>query len=204
MPRLLHVQSSPNVMSSVTRQLSEKFVETWTASHAGFEVDTLDLVADPLPHFGPLALGGIFAPPDQRIPEMAEFTDLSNRLIAQLEAADVVVIGAPMINFTIPTQLKGWFDYITVPGRTFEYSGPGQARGLLFGKKVFVIEARGGDYADPPVSAFDFQEPLLRMLLMFIGMFDVSFIRAEGVRQYMDQADTIVAHAEAIIARLAA
>lgn len=204
MPRLLHIQSSPNLGQSVSRPLSEKFVETWVASHAGFEVDRLDLVTDPLPHFGPDALGGVFGPPGAHTPAMAEAAALSDRLVTQLEAADVVVIGAPMINFTLPTQLKAWFDYITVPGRTFEYSGPGQARGLLFGKKVFVINARGGDYADPPMSGFDFQEPLLRMLLMFLGMFDVSFIRAEGVRQYMDEAGTIVAHAEAVIARLAA
>ena len=82
-----------------------------------------------------------------------------------------------MINFTIPTQLKAWFDFITVAGRTFSFAAPGQAKGMLFGKKVFVISARGGDYSFAPVSAFDFQEPLLRMLLMFIGLMDVSFIR---------------------------
>lgn len=204
MSRLLHIQSSPNLASSVTRSLSDTFVETWVASHAGTVVDTLDLVTDPLPHFGPDALGGLFAPPEARTPEMAAAAALSDRLVTQLEAADIVVIAAPMINFTITTQLKSWFDYVTVAGRTFEYSGPGQARGLLFAKKVFVIEARGGDYADPPMNAFDFQEPLLRMLLMFLGMFDVSFIRAEGVRQYMDEAGAIVAHAESVIARLAA
>ena len=204
MPRLLHVQSSPNVMTSVSRKLSQKFVDIWSSSHAGFEIDMLDLVADPLPHLGPEGIGGLFAPPDQHTPEMAASAALSDRLITQLEAADVIVIGAPMINFTIPTQLKSWFDYVTKAGRTFEYSGPGQARGLLFGKRVFVIEARGGDYADPPMNAFDFQEPLLRMLLMFLGMFDVSFIRAEGVRQYEEEAGAITAHAEAVIARLAA
>ncbi len=92
---------------------------------------------------------------------------------------------------------------MTVAGRTFEFAAPGQSRGLLFGKKVFVIEARGGDYASPPMTAFDFQEPLVRMLLMFIGMFDVSFIRAEGVRQFPEKESDIVAHAEAIIERLA-
>ena len=74
----------------------------------------------------------------------------------------------------------------------------------MFGKKVFVIEARGGDYSDLPMNAFDFQEPLLRMLLMFIGMYDVSFIRAEGVRQRVDEIDSIVSNAESVIARVAA
>jgi FMN-dependent NADH-azoreductase len=203
MPRLLHIQSSPNPMSSVSRSLTDTFVETWLANHAGFEVDTLDLVAEPLPHFGPDALGGIFGPPEIHTPEMKAAAELSDRLCTQLEEAQVVVIGAPMINFTIPTQLKSWFDYVTVAGRTFEYSGPGQARGLLFGKRVFIVAAKGGDYADPPISSFDFQEPLLRMLLMFLGMFDVTFIRAEGTRMYEDEAETITAHARDLAVQLA-
>ena len=78
------------------------------------------------------------------------------------------------------------------------------AKGLLFAKKVFVIEARGGDYADPPVSAWDFQEPLLRTHLGFLGMFDVSFIRAEGMRQRPEEVADIIRHAEAVIDRVAA
>jgi FMN-dependent NADH-azoreductase len=74
----------------------------------------------------------------------------------------------------------------------------------MFGKRVFVIEARGGDYSEAPVNAFDYQEPLLRMLLLFLGMFDTSFIRAEGIRQRVDETDHILEAAEAIIARLAA
>jgi FMN-dependent NADH-azoreductase len=204
MPKLLHVQSSPNVMESVTRRLSQQFVDTWVESHDGFEVDTVDLALDPLPHLGPNELGGLFAPPEMHTPEMAEAAALSDRLITQVEEAEVIVIGAPMINFTIPTQLKAWFDFISVAGRTFSFAAPGQAKGMLFGKKVFVINARGGDYSFAPVSAFDFQEPLLRMLLMFIGLMDVSFIRAEGVRAYEDDAEAITTEAEAVIARLAA
>jgi FMN-dependent NADH-azoreductase len=93
---------------------------------------------------------------------------------------------------------------VTVAGRTFKFAAPGVAKGLLFGKKAFVIEARGGDYTDLPVNAFDFQEPLLRVLLMFLGIFDVSFIRAEGMRQRVDEMADIVRNAEAVIARLAA
>jgi FMN-dependent NADH-azoreductase len=189
---------------SITRKLSQDFVDKYLVSHSGYEVDFVDLVAEPLPHLGPDALGGLFAPPEVHSPEMAEAAALSDRLCSQLEAAKVIVIGAPMINFTIPSQLKSWFNYVTVAGRTFEYSGPGQARGLLWGKKVFVVAARGGDYADPPMNSFDFQEPLLRMLLMFLGLYDVSFIRAEGVRQYEENVDVITAHAEAVIDRLAA
>jgi FMN-dependent NADH-azoreductase len=203
-PRLLHIQSSPNVGSSVTRVLSDKFVATWTASHANVEVDRLDLVAEPLPHQGPDWLEGLVCRPDERTPKMVAALAISDRLINQLEAADIIVIGAPMINFTLCTQLKSWVDYVTVAGRTFEYFAPGQARGRLFGKKVFVIAARGGDYSEPPMNAFDFQEPLLRLLLGFLGLYDVSFIRAEGMRQRVDQVDVITRYAESVIARLAA
>ncbi len=204
MPRLLHIQSSPNLANSVTRALSDKFVETWTSSHANVEVDVLDLVASPLPHFGAASLAAAVVQPEDYTPDTRDAVALSDRLIRQLEAADIVVIGAPMINFTVCTQLKSWFDFVTIVGRTFQYSAPGVAKGLLFGKKVFVIEARGGDYTDLPFTAFDFQEPLLRMLLMFLGLFDVSFIRAEGVRQRVDEAPDIIRNAEAIVARLAA
>jgi FMN-dependent NADH-azoreductase len=204
MPRLLHIQSSPNLANSVTRALSDKFVETWTSNHASVEVDVLDLVASPLPHFGAASLAAAVVQPEDYTPDTRDAVALSDRLIRQLEAADIVVIGAPMINFTVCTQLKSWFDFVTIVGRTFQYSAPGVAKGLLFGKKVFVIEARGGDYTDLPFSAFDFQEPLLRMLLMFLGLFDVSFIRAEGVRQRVDEAPDIIRNAEAIVARLAA
>ena len=101
MTRLLHIQSSPNVATSLTRKLSNKFVETWTASHENVEVDVLDLVSDPLPHLGPDLLGAFVNPPDRYTPEMAGAMGIADRLIDQLKAADVVVIGAPMINFTI-------------------------------------------------------------------------------------------------------
>jgi len=204
MPRLLHIQSSPNLANSITRALSDKFVQTWTSNHANVEVEVLDLAADPLPHFGAASLAAGVLPAKDHTPETREAVALSDRLIKQLEAADILVIAAPMINFTVCTQLKAWFDYVAIVGRTFQYSAPGVAKGLLFGKKAFVIEARGGDYADLPFSAFDFQEPLLRMLLMFMGIFDVSFIRAEGVRQRVDEAPDIIRNAEAIVARLAA
>jgi len=190
--------------ASITRKLSSQFVDTWKANHANVEVDTLDLVTDPPPHLGPQHIAAFMTPPDQRTSAMTEALQVSDRYISQIEAADIVVIGAPMINFSLCTQLKAWFDHITVAGRTFEYAAPGQSRGMLFGKKVFVIEARGGDYAEAPVSAFDYQEPLLRMLLLFLGIWDTSFIRAEGVRQRFDEVEHIMAATEAIIARLAA
>lgn len=204
MPRLLCIQSSPNLNDSVTRPLTTKFVETWTTNHENVDVEYLDLATDPVPHFGPEILEGAVLAPEDRTPEMNEALALSDKLIKQLEAADIVVIGSPMINFTICTQLKAWFDYVSIAGRTFKYTAPGVAKGLLFGKKAIVIEARGGDYADVPVSSFDLQEPLLRTLLGFLGIYDVSFIRAEGLRAKPEETGAILRNTESIIARLAA
>lgn len=203
MPRLLHIQSSPNLDGSLTRVLSQQFVDTWVASHHDTTVDVLDLVTSPIPHFGPEIMAAR-GPEDQRTPATLEAMAMVDRLCTQLEAADVLVIGSPMINLTISTQLKAWFDHITIAGRTFEYAGPGIVRGLLFGKKTFVIEARGGDYADPPASAFDYQEPLLRALLGLLGIYDVTFIRAEGARQRPEESEAIRRHAEKLVARIAA
>ncbi len=203
MPRLLHIQSSPDLDNSVSRVLSDKFVRTWVCNHANVEVDTLDLAASPLPHFGPEMMQAV-RPQSEWTVQTRQAVELSNKLVEQLEAAHIVVIGVPMINFTICSQLKTWIDHVTIAGRTFKYSAPGVAKGMLFGKKVFVIAARGGDYADIPVSAFDFQEPLLRTNLGFLGLFDVSFIRAEGMRQRMDEAVNIISNAESVIARMAA
>ena len=204
MPNLLHIQSSPNLQGSVTRILSNQFVEKWIETHENVSVDVLDLAADPVPHFGPELIQAMTTEPENMSAQTKAAVGLSDRLITQLEAADILVIGSPMINFTICSQLKAWFDHVIIAGRTFEYSAPGVARGLLFGKKAFVIEARGGDYADIPFSAFDFQEPLIKALLMFIGIVDVTIIRAEGMRQNEDEATDILRQAESVVARVAA
>ena len=135
MPNLLHIQSSPNLQGSVTRILSNQFVEKWIETHENVTVDVLDLAADPVPHFGPDMIQAMTTEPENMSAETKAAVGLSDRLITQLEAADILVIGSPMINFTICSQLKAWFDHVIIAGRTFEYSAPGVARGLLFGKK---------------------------------------------------------------------
>ncbi len=204
MPKLLHIHSSPNLENSVTRTLSDKFVQTWTANYAGVDVDVLDLALAPLPHFDAAAIAGLMPSASDKSEEAVSRAALSDRLINQLEAADIIVIGAPMINFSIPSQLKSWFDYVSIAGRTFQFAAPGISKGMLFGKKAFVVLARGGDYADFPANAFDHQEPLLKTLLGFLGIYDVSFVRAEGMRAKDEEVPAILANAEEVIARLAA
>lgn len=204
MSRLLYIQSSPNLATSVTRQLSSQFVQTWVGSRQDVTVEELDLAVDPLPHFGPDIMAAYGAPGAEHSEATSAAIALSERLVTQLIGSDVLVISVPMINFTIPTQLKAWFDYVIVAGKTFQFAAPGVAKGLLFGKKAFVVEARGGEYSEGPASAFDFQEPLMRTLLGFMGVFDVTFIRAEGMRQKPEDIPAIMAHAERVVARLAA
>jgi FMN-dependent NADH-azoreductase len=204
MPRLLHIQSSPNIEGSISRVLTQRFVDKWTETHANVEVDTLDLAVDTPPHFGPEMMAAAGKAPEEWSEETKAAIALSDKLCTQLEAADVIVIGAPMYNFNISSQLKAWIDYVTVAGRTFKYSAPGVAKGMLFGKKAFVVETRGGDYSDVFMRGFDHQEPLLQLNLGFIGIYDVSFIRAQGMRQEPENEVHIIRNAEKIIDQLAA
>lgn len=201
MIKLLHVQSSPNLNSSVTRELSLEFIDRWKASHPATQVETLDLVRDPVPHWGPEAIKGFMTPDGERTAAGQAAVDLSDKLIRQVEDAKVLVIGCPMYNMSIPTQLKSWIDHLTRAGRTFKFTGQGRYKGLLWNKKAFVILARGGDYSHSPASAADFQEPMLRANLGLIGIGDVTFIRAEGQR--LQEAPAYVAKARETIAWIA-
>lgn len=163
--KLLHIDSSALGSHSVSRQLSAEAVAKLQRLHPGIEVRYRDLAAQPLPHWTPLA-------------EAADpAAVVGGAILDEFLAADVVVIGAPMYNFSIPSQLKAWLDRITVAGKTFRY-GPDGPEGLAGGKRVIVASSRGGMYAGSPM---DFQEPYLRALLGFLGIGQVEFVRAEGV-----------------------
>lgn len=159
--KLLHVDSSILGGDSVSRRLTAEVVERFARDHAGLEVVRRDLAADPLPHLAADALGGLS----------------TNPALQELLAADVIVIGAPMYNFTIPTQLKAWLDRLAVAGTTFKYTSAG-AVGLLQGKRVVVVSTRGGAYGP---DEGDFVEPYLRFLFSFLGVTDLEIVRAEGL-----------------------
>ncbi|NUS39612.1 MAG: FMN-dependent NADH-azoreductase [Lysobacter sp.] len=166
--RMLHVDSSALGAGSVTRELTAAIVARWQDAAPGLEVAYRDLDADPLPHLTAPLLG-------QADPVAAEE---SERALQQFLAADVVVIGAPMYNFGVPSTLKAWIDRIAVAGRTFRYTACGP-EGLAGGKRVVVASGRGGVYGD--ASQADFQEAYLRQVFGFLGIGDVEFVRAEGV-----------------------
>ncbi|OOW66948.1 FMN-dependent NADH-azoreductase [Xanthomonas axonopodis pv. martyniicola] len=165
--KLLHLDSSALGANSISRELSAAVVEQQRRLHPEVDVSYRDLDRDPIPHLTAQTLA-------QNDPAEAAAAEA---VMQQFLQADVIVIGAPMYNFAIPSTLKAWIDRIAVAGRTFQYTANGP-EGLAGGKRVIIASARGGLYADP---TNDFQEPYLRQVLGFLGVDDISFVRAEGV-----------------------
>ncbi|AVP57582.1 FMN-dependent NADH-azoreductase [Pulveribacter suum] len=179
--RLLHIDSAITGDQSVSRQLSADIVRAWLASHPGTEVEHLDLVADAPAHFTVDALAPRTGQTDGLSEAQVRENAVSERLVRQFLAADVVVIGAPLYNFTIPTQLKAWIDRLAQPGRTFRYTASGP-EGLAGGKTVIVASSRGGLYSTSEAGrAMEHQESYLQTILGFFGVTDVRIVRAEGV-----------------------
>jgi FMN-dependent NADH-azoreductase len=182
--KILHIDSSITGDQSVSRQLTARIVNRLRRTSAA-SVRYRDLAQDPLPHL-------TFAPEAQvaHSASLAEFLE-----------ADVIVIGAPMYNFAIPSQLKAWIDSINVAGKTFRYTEKGPV-GLAGSKRAIVASSRGGVYSDGPMTELDHQEQYLRTVLGFIGITDVEFVRAEGVAMGADvrqsAIDRALAHADTL------
>jgi len=167
--KLLHIDSSALGSHSVSRGLTAAIVAELVREQPGVEVSYRDLAAKPLPHWSPVA--------DAADPTAV----LSSEVLEEFLAADVIVIGAPMYNFSVPSALKAWIDRVAVAGKTFQYTANGP-EGLAKGKRVIIASSRGGFYGkDTPAAAMDFQEPYLRAAFAFIGIHDVEFVRAEGI-----------------------
>jgi FMN-dependent NADH-azoreductase len=177
MTTILVLDSTVNGEASVSKALLREALGALT-DNAPAHVVTRDLGREPVPHLTEATVRGIRG--EAQSPDERAARALSDELIAELRAADTVVIGAPMYNFSIPTGLRAWFDHVLRAGQTFRYTEAGP-EGLLVGKKVIVIESRGGLYSEGPAQTADFQEPYLRHLLGFIGLTDVIFVRAERI-----------------------
>src|SRR6266853_850815 len=176
--KLLQIDSSARA-SSVTRRLTAKFAEEWSTNHPDGEVIQRDLSATALPLITD-DWGATQLEESKLTAAHRAYLSTSDELIEELKAADTVVIGAPMYNFSIPSLLKAWIDQIVRIGKTRGY-GPNGGQGLLEKKKVVVITSRGGAYEKgTAMEAFDFQEPYLRHILGFIGLTDVMYIHAEN------------------------
>ena len=201
--KLLHIDSSILGAGSVSRTLSAAIVAAQQAQRPGLEVSYRDLAAQPVGHLSGahLAAGQGAAPEDAAL--AADVADGAAVLDAFL-AADIVVVGAPMYNFSIPTQLKAWIDRLAIAGRTFRYSEMG-VEGLAGGKTVIIASSRGGFYGEgTPIAFLDHQETYLKGVFSFFGITDIRFIRAEGVAMGDEQRTKSVEGAQAQIERLAA
>ena len=166
--KLLHLDSSALGANSVTRELSAAIVARWQDAVPGLTVDYRDLDTNPLPHLTGSVLTGADAV------AKAE----GDAAMDQFLASEVIVIGAPLYNFGVPSTLKAWIDRVAVAGKTFRYTEKGP-EGLAIGKRLIVASGRGGVYGES--SPADFQEAYLRQVFGFLGISDVEFVRAEGV-----------------------
>ncbi|MDO9431152.1 MAG: FMN-dependent NADH-azoreductase [Phenylobacterium sp.] len=202
MSNILVLNSSVSGEASVSRLLVADAVTELTQRDPSAKLVFRDLAANPIPHLTPQTVAGVRA--QATTPAEQAARALSDELIAELRTADTIVIGAPMYNFSIPTTLRSWFDHVLRAGETFSYSEAGP-KGLLEGKKVIVVESRGGLYSEGPGQAIDFQEPYLRQLLGFIGLADdLTFIRAEKIGYGPDARDQALADSRAELAKLPA
>lgn len=179
--KLLHIDSSILGANSTSRVLSAETVAAWRAAHPATTVEYLDLAVDTPSHFSADAIGiktGVQAQPTEA---QQRENALSEKLVSQFLASDVIVIGTPFYNFSIPTQLKAWIDRLAQIGRTFKYTDKGPV-GLAGGKTVIVASTRGGMYSTSEGGqAMEHQESYLKVIFGFFGITDVRFVRAEGL-----------------------
>jgi FMN-dependent NADH-azoreductase len=174
---ILHVTSSPRGAASYSNRVAAQVTAELQRRNPGATVTTRDLVRDPLPHIDDDFVVATKSPTGPQTERQRAQLAQSDALVDELLAADLIVIAAPMINFTVPTNLKAWIDNVARAGRTFAYSEKGP-QGLVTGKQVILVVARGGVYSDKP--AFDFQVPYLKHALGFLGMTDVEVLDVEG------------------------
>lgn len=200
--KLLHIDSSVLAEHSVSRQLTARIVAEWQATHPGTAVEYLDLAQDTPATLSGAELAARMTPADSRSAEQTAAAARTEAFLQQFLAADVIVVGAPMYNFSIPSQLKNWIDCIAQAGRTFKYTETGPV-GLAGNKTVIVASSRGGVYStSEALRALDHQESYLRTVLGFMGIDNARIVRAEGVNQGADRRSQALAAAEADIATL--
>ncbi len=202
MPTLLHIDSSPRA-ASVSNSLSGVFVEEWKQQNPGGTIFHHNTSLEGFPYLDEAAIDAFFTPSAQLTAAQKGTLAFSDRLVDELLAADVVAIGAPMWNLSIPASLKAWIDLIVREERTFAFTPQGVAPLVPPGKRVYVFSARGGSYpAGTPFHDFDLQEPYLRRILGVIGLTRVEFICAEYQSGDPEAAARSLARARSALAAL--
>jgi FMN-dependent NADH-azoreductase len=199
---ILHIDASASdIETSHTRRLSRELVERLKAANPGATIVYRDLVANQLPHVD-LTIRQAWAPESSADPKLAETMNRSKALVDELKAADVVVVGSPMYNFTVPSTLKAWIDHVAIAGQTFRYTAEGP-QGLLTGK-VHLVLSSGGIYSQGPFAANDHLSTYLEGIFRFLGIEEVEVIRAEGIAYGPEQDQAAMASAVERIEAIAA
>src|SRR3984885_14111655 len=201
MTTLLQINASINHDNGLSSQLANQFVAAFQARNPEAHIEVRNVAAaDSVPHLNAERFGAFITQPENRSAAQHAVVAYSDSLIDELKRADVIVLGLPMYNFGVPSQLKAYFDHVARAGVTFSYTAQGPV-GLLEGKQVYVFAARGGLYAGAPL---DTQTPYVRDFLGFLGIKDVEFVYAEGLAISAQSKEAGLAKAAAEIARLAA
>ncbi|MBE9110121.1 FMN-dependent NADH-azoreductase [Nodosilinea sp. LEGE 07298] len=209
MAHLLHIDSSPRGDRSHSRRLTREFVEAWRQAHPADTVTYRDVGRQPVPHVDEPWIVAAYTAPEQRSPELWEALSVSDRLIDELIAADILVVGVPMYNFSVPSTFKAYIDQIVRTGRTFAID-PENAedpyKPLLQGKKMFVITARGSSGFGPGerYGHMNYQDPYLRVAFGFIGITDITFVHVENDEHSSESLAASIAAAQAQLAQLVA
>lgn len=201
MTKVLYVTSSPRA-GSYSTSVSERVIEELRKSHPGATVTTRDLARNPLPHIDADFLLATRSPEGPQTEAQRAIAARSDALVKEVFDADVIVIAAPMYNFSIPSTLKAWIDHIARPGVTFRYSEKGP-EGLVKDKRAVIINARGGIYSSGPAQTLEHQSSYLRGVLGFLGITDVEAIDVEGVGLGPDAAAKAVERGHACARELA-
>jgi FMN-dependent NADH-azoreductase len=175
MPQLLKIDASSRATGSHSRELADAFLTEWRKANPSGRVVTRDLVADPLPHISGITIEGFYTPEAQRDARLKQALALSDELIAELMAADTILVSAPIYNFSVPSALKAWIDHVSRIGVTFAFDGK-SFEGLVKGKRVYFALA----YGLPAEPATDMLRPYLQLLFGFLGMTAMNFITVEG------------------------
>lgn len=193
--KILQINTAARSTGANSTKLADSIAVRLKAKYPQATLEVRDLAANPHPVLDEAALGALFTPADQRNPQQKARVALDDALIAQVQAADIIVLGVPMYNFGVSVQLKSWIDAIARAGVTFHYTANGP-EGLIKGKKVYLALARGGVYRDTPN---DSQLPYLKTVLGFLGMTDVEAVYAEGLAMGSESAIQAFTEAEAAL-----
>ena len=203
MSNILLVTSSPRGEFSLSTKVARDLADRLQAAVPGSSITNHDLVANPLPHIVPDYTSGIYTPAEARTANQNAVVGVSDAVVDELFAADTIILATGFINFGISSTLKSWIDHISRSGRTFAYGADGP-KGLVTGKKVYVVLASGGIYSEGPATVMDFAGPYLKSVLGFNGMTDVEVIRVEGTGMGEDAIKAALAKATARVDEIVA